>query len=349
LEASLRAERPPEAGRKRVQEDLRLARADRPPGPGLIVTPEGAAELPPLTGGADAKWEGRIGIEALHDSNPALVSGDLPFPIFGMDEPASDIATQLDLRLGYQPFQGRRGWSLGLDVSGSHSTHQDLDELDLSLARGTVSLGWKSGGRFTVLLQGSGARAWLGGDSYLDLAEGSVSFGFRETAWTATRIEVEVRDRSFEPALTDFFHGGREASLGLSQSFSLGRPDRQLRLGARAAEVSGTLGSDAEIREALAEIAAPLSSRWAVVLAGSWAEQSFDHGASNFVFSAGPARDDDLWRVSAASAYRLTPRVQWTARASWAERDSNVELFASQPLLDYRRTVVATGLGWSFR
>ncbi|HEX7182094.1 MAG TPA: tetratricopeptide repeat protein, partial [Thermoanaerobaculia bacterium] len=237
LEASLRAERPPEAGRKRVQEDLRLARADSPPGPGLIVTPEGAAELPPLTGGADARWEGRIGIEALRDSNPALMPGDLPFPIFGLDEPASDTAAELDLRLGYQPFQGRRGWSLDLDVSGSHSIHQDLDELDLSLARGTVSLAWGSdrsgflggplgllrvprtgGGRFTVLLQGSGARAWLGGDSYLDLAEGSVSFGFRETAWTATRIDVEVRDRSFEPALTDFFHGGREASLGLSQS-----------------------------------------------------------------------------------------------------------------------------------
>ena len=365
LEASLRAERPPEAGRRQVLSDLRHARSETLPG--VPVAPGGRAELPPLTGGAAPRWEGRLGIEALRDSNAALLPGDLPFPIFGLGEPVSDGAARVDLQLDHQPFQGRRGWSLGLGVAGSHSAHRDLGDLDLSVVGGTVSLAWGNDplgflagprgslrvpvgqSRFTVLLQASGAHAWLGGGSYLRLAEGAVSLGIREAAWTLTRIDVQVLDRSFEPALVERFHGGRESSIGLSQSFRLGGQNRYVRLGVRAGEVSGSPGSDGEVREAEAEVGVPLYARWALVLSGSWTERSFDHEVSNFARPSGPARDDALWQVTAASAYRLTSRVQWTARASWAERDSNVELLPGAPLLDYRRTIVATGLEWSFR
>ena len=365
LKASLRAERPPEAGRQRVRADLELARRSPPSAKGSILAPGGAVELPRLD--ATARWQGWFGIQAVRDSNPGLVPGDLPFPVFGLSKPVSDSAAQVDLGLEYQPFQGRHGWSLGLGFEGSHSVHQDLDDLDLSLACGTVSLAWGNGGlgflrgplgsvavpygngRLSALLQGSGARVWLGGDSYLDLLEGAASLGLRESSWTATRLDLEVQDRGFEPVVTDFFRGGRETSLGVSQSFSLGRPDRYVRLGVRAGEVSGTLGADARVREALAELAVPLSARWGFYLSGSRIEEKFDHPQSNVVLPSGPARDDKLWRAAAATAYQLTHRMQWMARASWGERDSNVEQSPGVSLLDYRRTIVSTGVGWSFR
>lgn len=373
LQASLKAEYPPAAGRERVLADLQAAREaleraqESPPvfidpGHGPVVL-GGFEELP--------RWEGRIGLASAYDSNPGLLSEVLPFPAASGQEGEvpSDVSGLLDLRLAAHPFYDRGGWSLGLSFEGNQSLYQDLDELDLSFARGLVALAWgrsasgivtgplgysrvPSGrGRATVLLQGGGSFSWLDGRSYLRSAEGALSVAIPVQRLGETRIELGARDLQFEDetSLPLFQRSGSEVFLRLGQVFPLGRGGRYLRLDLATGENSAGQAFDTSFEEAKAELSAPLAGRWTLFLVGSLREDSYGHPESNVTGFNGPPRDDSTWRIVAATVWRIDEHLSWTLRGSHARRDSNVGFGgfgAGDSLLDYRRTVFSFGFDW---
>lgn len=375
LQASLKAEYPPAAGREQVRADLRVARealeraqksppAFVDPGHGPVVM--SFEELP--------RWEGRIGLTSVYDSNPGLLSELLPLPsaIAPAGEVPSDMAALLGLRVAGHPFYDRGGWSLGLSFDGNQSLHQDLGVLDLSFARGAASLAWgrsasgivtgplgysrvPSGrGRATLLLQAGGSFSWLDGSSYLRSAEGGLSLAIPEPRLGETRIELSARDLDFddEDSLPLFRRSGSEASLGLGQVFLLGGGGRYLRLDLATGETRAGEAFDSSFDEARAEVSSPLAGRWTLFLLGSLRQDRYEHSESNVADINGPPRDDSTWRVVAATVWRIDERLSWTLRGSHARRDSNVVLGgfggigAGDPLLDYERTVFSVGFDW---
>lgn len=368
FQASLKAKRPPAAGRERVRSDLQAARealergqeppAFVDPGHGPVVM--SFEELP--------RWEGRIGLTSLYDSNPALLSEFLPLPsaIASPGEVPSDLAALLGLRVSGHPFYDRAGWSLGLSLDGSQSLHQDFGELDLSFARGAASLAWgrsasgivtgplgysrvPSGqSRVTVLLQGGGSFSWLDGASFLRSAEGALSLAVPEPRLGETRIELRARDLEFddESALHSFRRSGSEVSVGLGQVFRLGRGGRYLRLDLAAGESRAGQVFEFSFDEARAEVSTPLAGRWTLFLLGSLRKDRYEHPESNVTDVTGPPRDDSTWRVVAATVWRIDEHLSWTLRGSHARRDSNVLFGAGDPILDYRRTVFSFGFDW---
>jgi hypothetical protein len=372
LEASLEAARPPEAGRRRVRQDLARARiAAAGEGKGAtpaVSTPEhrlepALEELP--------RWDGWVGLEAGYDSNPGLVAEELSSSPFRSVVPdaASDGAGGVDLRFEHHPFYGRRGWSLGLALAGRQSVHQELDELDLSLAEGTISLAWgkdlrglASGplgftrvplglGRFSAMLQAGGGYALLGGESFLRVAEAAASVKVRESAWAATRVDVEARDRTFlhEDRTGSLLRSGEEAVLGVHQYLSWGRADRYLRMGLIAGRQQAEgLAFDADFGEASAEVGVPLASRWTLFLLASRREDRFAHPESNLSDPGGREREDTTWRGTAALLWRTTDRTVWTVSGGYVRRDSNLALFSGASLLDYDRATASVRLQWLF-
>jgi hypothetical protein len=78
--------------------------------------------------------------------------------------------------------------------------------------------------------------------------------------------------------------------------------------------------------------------------------EKFDDPASNLFSSdpASPARRDRTWGSSAALAFDINDRLRFLLRGSYQNRDSNVSFDGGLPALDYRRTLVETGLSWGF-
>jgi hypothetical protein len=371
LEESLKAEDPPTARRGRVRADLRKAREAARAGSASSV----AVALPPyrprVPGLGDLpRWQARLGLAALHDSNPGLLPEDLLVPLPGhplLGDATADDAALLDASVALHPFQGR-SWSLGLAVDGRTSKYRDQRDLDLSQARGVVSMAWggdpagsvsgplgsarvpSRSGRFSFLLQGGGTRVWLGGDSFLSAAEGAFSVMARHSPGSAVRLDLEIRDSSYSRDGSGALHrGGTEAVLGLSHYFYLGRRDRWLRLGAAAGEQDSGQAFDSASTEAFAELAAPLSTRWTLSLLGSYREDRFDNPESSLLHAPGRPRDDATWRVTAASAWRMTDHLQWVIQGSHVQRESNVLVVSQAPLFDYERTTLSLGVDWSLR
>jgi hypothetical protein len=360
LAASLAAERPPRAGRTRVRQDLDRAR--RAAGADAAITAptapddgfdRGFENLP--------RWEGRIGLAGGFDSNPGLVAEALSS--FGGPEVVSGSASSLDLRLEHHPFYGRRGWSLGIALAGQQSMYQELSDLDSSFAEATVSLAWGrdlrgfvtgplghtrvpfGSGRISALLQAGSAYAELGGEPFLRSSEAALSLKLRESARTATQIDLEARKRTFlegENGAGVLLRSGEEAAVGLSQYFSLGRGDRYLRLGFVTGEERGERDApfalDVDFDEASAELAVPLSSRWALFVLASRREARSVVIADNFRF------DEATWRGTAALSWQVADRLYWTLQGSYAQRDSDAVL----SLLDYERTTTSVGFQWYF-
>ncbi len=361
LEESLRAERPPEAGQRRVREDLRLARRLASGGEAAataVVAPGYRPEVVRL--GRVPRWDGRLALESAYDSNPELLPDDQPLLVPG--GVPSDGAALLDLRLAHRPFSDLRGWSLEVGVAGHQSLHREVDDLDLSLARAAVSLARGSdaegflvgplglvrvpagAGRFALLLQAGGSAAWLGGERLLETADVAAALLVRETSRTATRVSLAGRDRDDSadaPLLLR--RSGEELSVGVDQMVRLGRPGRSLRVGARAGEERMGELFDLSYGEASAEVAAPLAPRWSLHLLASLREDRYAEPASNLLQPLGPARDDTTWRLAAAALWQATDRICWTLRGSHLRRDSNVG-----SLFSYDRTVVALGVEWAF-
>jgi hypothetical protein len=369
LEASLRAERPPAAGRDRVRADLRLAHGLEDGGPARIpeieIPEEGPLLRDPL---APRRWSVQAGLVFAEDSNPGLLpqtATALPLLGTGPVRATSDTAARADLRLDLAPFYDHRGWSLGASLAGSRFFYQDFGDLDLTLLQGHLSLAWggdlrgalfgpfggvavpRRAGRLAVVLQGGGFDLRLGGDDYLRVVEAGGSILVRETARTATRFDVEARDRSFQrDGPSPRRRSGRETSVGLSQCLYLGRAD--LRLGLLAGERGGGKAFASSFTGALAELSLPLSGPWALLLSGTLRDESFAHSESR-LGTSGPDRDDLSWDIEATSIRRLNERLRWTASGSYFRNDSNLDLAGGGgPLFDYRRTVLSTGFVWSF-
>ncbi|MEA2560716.1 MAG: Surface lipoprotein assembly modifier [Acidobacteriota bacterium] len=368
LQVSLQAEHPPAAGRERVLSDLRAAREvlERKQAPPAFVEPAygpvalSFEELP--------RWDVRIGLESAYDSNAALLAESLPFAVPGLahaGEVPSDLVAALNLRVAGHPFYDRRGWSLGLSFDGNQSLHQDLGDLDLSVARGIASLAWgrspfgiatgplgytrvpSGGSRIRVLLQGGGSFTWLDGRSYLRSGEGALSFAVPESSWGETRIEVKSRDRDFsneEGVPRSRRLSGSETSAGLGQLFFLGG-GRSLRLDLATGRSHAGRVFDSSFDEAGAKVTAPLADRWTLFLLGGLRQDRFENPESNVTQPTGREREDDTWRIAAAVLWQIDEHLSWTVRGSHARRDSIVEL-AGSPLFDYRRNVVSVGFQW---
>ncbi|HVR97811.1 MAG TPA: tetratricopeptide repeat protein [Thermoanaerobaculia bacterium] len=372
LEASLGAARPPEAGRRRVRQDLERAR--------LAATGEGKGTIPAVSPPEHRlepaleelpRWDGWIGLEAGYDSNPGLVAEELTSSPFRSVVPdaASDSAGGIDLRFEHHPFYGRRGWSLGLALAGRQSMYQELDELDLSLVEGMISLvkgedlrGLATGplgstrvplglGRFSAMLQAGGGYARLGGESFLRLAEAAASVKVRESSRAATRFDVEARERTFlqDDRRGSLLRSGEEAALGVHQYVSLGRGDRYLRMGLVAGRRwAEGLAFDADFGETSAEVGLPLAHQWTLFLLASYREDRFAQPESNLADPGGAEREDTTWRATAALLWRTTDRLFWTLSGGYVRRDSNLALFSGASLLDYDRATAVVRLQWLF-
>lgn len=368
LQASLDADEKPTAGRKRVQADLRVARAAMARGDGSPVSIEPPPYNPkiPLFEKLP-RWEAQAGLEALHDSNPGLLPEDFLFPLPGhvsLKTATPDDAAGLNARVEAHPFYSR-GWSLGLAMSGQQSVYQDQRDLDLSLLRATASLAWGTSpvgfvsgplgstrvptgyNRISLLLQGGGAQVWLGGDSYLGLAEGAFALNARESRRTATRLELEAHDSSYSADGSGALRrGGTEAVLGVSQYLFLGKDARYLRLGVAAGERRAGRAFDSSSGEALLELAAPLPAHGSLRVLGSWREDRFDHPESSLASDRPERRDDTTWRVIVAPTWPINEHLALTLRGSHVRRDSNVRIGLGSPLFDYERTTFSLGLDW---
>lgn len=374
LRKSLDARCPPAAGRARVKADLRLAEAALAGGTGApveVAPPEYRPERLCLP--EPPRGEVRIALESGWDSNPELVTEDRPFVLPGETVPGgvpSDAAAFLDIAAGYRPFSGLRGWSLGLDLSGHQSKYQEEDDLDLALVEGAASLSWGGDprgalegplgflpvpahpGRFALLLQAGGSRAWLSGDPYRSTGDLAASLFVHETPATTTRIGVSWSDREFsDEGLPLLRPSGEELSGSVDQWFLLGRPDRSLRLGAAVGRYDADRIFERTFRELSAEAALPLAPRWTLHLAGEVRDDDYANPESSLLLAnpPRPPRQDTTWRASAAVSWRAAGPLSWSLRGSHAWRTSNVEIpFTGEPLLDYDRTVVSLGAAWNF-
>ena len=370
LEASLNSPRPPRAPAGRVKEDLaearRAAEGEVAPAPEPLPVPEWRGSL--FEPGRRPAFEGRLGVAAGTDSNPALLDEGLALPPAPGDPPVpggeSDEVALLDLRLAWQPRLSGR-WSLDLALDGAATLHRDLGAFDVAAARAAVSLargaapdGALAGplgpartelgtGRVGFVLQAGGSRYELDGEDYADAVEAGAALVVRPLKaprW-ATSLGLHVEDRSYAG-----FHdgrGGQRVTVELRESVLLGRPDRSLALVARA----GTVSADSDqfsqdLLEGGVELALPLGGRASAAGGLLVRRDDFDDPSSNiFVFNGDPRRDTTV-EATAALAVALARRLAWTVRGTWVDRDSNVE--AGVATLDYDRAVVTTGFALGF-
>jgi hypothetical protein len=366
LAASLEARHPSDVARERVLADLEAARRGGPAG----------AELPesvPAPKVIDDRgiWEGIAGLSAAADSNPNLFSEELILPLPGGQElirgEEADRKTRVHLRLGVYPFHTHPGPNLGVTLQARWSFHQDFGFLDLGQLRGTVQLAFGSDplgylkgplghtrvpfgtSRFSALLQAGGTAWQIDEASYLRAWEGAASLTFQEAPITATRLDLGYSDRNFSKGgLADDRRSGEDLSLQASQLFFFGQRDRYVRIGALAVDRQAHRAFSESILEGNAELSLPVALRWTVHLEGSVREDDFDHPESNLFVSGGPVRNDTTTRAALTLIWAATERLRWTARGTYVDRSSNVDLGDGLPDLDYQRTIVSVGLGWVF-
>jgi hypothetical protein len=316
-------------------------------------------------------WEGSVGAGLIFDTNPNLFSDDLVLP--PPDDPSgelirgeeSDGTARLSAGLGLYPFHARSAPNLGVTLQARRSFQRDFDFLDLTEARGAIQLAWGSaplgyvegplGGvrvpfgasRVSAVLQAGGSHYRLGDATYLKTVDGAASLSFQESTSTATRLDLAYSDRDFDDRGIEGLRSGEDLSLQVSQLFYLGRRDRFVRVGVRGLERRASRAFDASAVEGQAEAALPFSLRWEVRLYGAWREDDFDHPESNlFAPSSGTVRKDTTLRAIATVLFRPAPRLRWLARATWVDRDSNVDLGEGLPDLDYQRLIVTAGISW---
>lgn len=319
-------------------------------------------------------WEGSVGLSAAADSNPNLLSDELSLPPSGAGPgelvrgEEADEAALLGARVGIYPFHAREGLSLGITLDARRSFHQGFGFLDLGQARGAVQLafggdplGYLEGplghtrvpfadSRFQVLLQAGGTSYHLDDASYLRTWEGAASLTFHETGATATRLDLAWSDRDFSgEGLADERRSGEDLAVEASQLFFFGRRDRFLRLGALAGDRRAGRAFSASVAGGSAELSLPVALRWTVHLEGGVREEEYDHPESNLFSPSREPRKDTTTRTALTLVWAATERLRWTARGTWVDRDSNVDLGEAFPDLKYRRMIASVGLSWVIR
>lgn len=321
------------------------------------VTAPGFAGLLPLRD--QPRFDLRAGAAYGTDSNPATLPKDViatGSDIGTLRGEVDDRVADLDLRAGVYPFYGRNGWSLGLTGQVKAAQFADLDFLNerqwsaaVQLAWGSDPLGYLTGplgytrvpfgaSRVSFLLQAGRTDTRVNGNALETADEAALAVVFRETATTATQVELDYQKQDLLDGLLD----GRSRSAGISQIFFLGRRDRYLRLGAqRGTGTDLLIIGDVTSLTGTAELALPLADRWSLQIAASRRKDDYDSILGEF--------DDTTTRAAAVLSWELTRHLYVTGRASWAQRDSTYVPGANLAVLahrDYQRNTASLGLQW---
>ncbi|HEX5716655.1 MAG TPA: tetratricopeptide repeat protein [Thermoanaerobaculia bacterium] len=298
-------------------------------------------------------WSGSLRLMADYDSNPNLLSEDLSLPIPPRNEvvdgQSADRTADTLFQLSYWPERLPVGWSLEINFRGGGSFHQDFDYLDLVRTGGTVQLGWERSERWSLILQSGAEQIRLDGSPYLRMIDAGASVLFSPSAAATTRFEVLFLDRGYsDHDLADPRREGKEVRVGLRQIRYLGDQSRYVSVGIAAADRSADPEFERTLWEGEVHAALPMGSRWMLGLSGRVLEEDFGDSASNLFNPRGPARSDQTWSASATVSYSITETIQAQVRGLYAERSSNVDMGEGLPDLDYRRTVLGTGVVWTF-
>ena len=357
----------PEMGTPRYRQGIALARLGQVREAAAEIEASLAAPQPVDDRGL---WEGAVGLSAAEDSNPHLLSNNLSLPAPGAGGKVvrgeeSDGLARADLRLGIYPFHARQGPNLGVTLETRRSFFFNFGYLDLGQARGAIQLAFGSdpqgfvegplgssrisfdGDRFTALFQAGGAVYHLGNDPYLHTVDGAAVLGVRETPGTSTRLDLGYSDRTFSGGPRfDPQRSGQNLSLGLSQIFYFGGPNRTLRLGATGVDRRAGPAFAGSSLEGNGEWARPLGLRWSALLEGRVRKDRYDRPESNLFDSNGPARHDTTVQSAATLIWAASARLRWMLRGAYTRRNSNVDLGDGLPDLGYRRTVISAGLSW---
>jgi tetratricopeptide (TPR) repeat protein len=363
--------------REEAEEALASARRLRPE-----LDPENLpVELPDLTAQASAggdawPWEGRAGVLAGYDSNPNLLSRDLFLPNPSSETELvsgarSDSVASADLQLTYEPHQLPKEWSLAVDLRGGGSFHKDFSYLNLvrsgaviQLAHGEDPRGFLEGplgakrvnagpaSRYSLLLQGGVDELRLDGASYLRSLAAAGSMVLSTSDLNATQFDLHVQSLNyFHHPLADPRRSGTEVGIAVRQVRFRDRPRNSfMAAGVFAGQRNAGNAFDRTSLAGDFEMALPLASRWQLDWTVAVSREDFEHSESDLFASAEPARKrkDTTWGGIATLAFDITDRLRLLVRGVYQSRDSNLTFGDGLPALDYRRTLVETGVSWSF-
>jgi hypothetical protein len=305
------------------------------------------------------RFDFRAGATYGRDSNPALLPDDVVATGAGIGTLVGEVddeVADLDLSAAVYPLYGRGGWSLGFAGEVKAARHQELDALDERQWRAAVHLAWGSDplgyvtgplgytrvpfghSRVSFLLQ-AGRTDTRVENPLMTADQLALSAVFRETAATATQIELDFQKQDLLDGLLD----SDVWSASISQLFFLGRRDRYARIGvARQETTDGFPIGDATALTGTAELALPLADRLTLQLAGSRRKDDFEGLVlGNF--------EDTTTRTAASLSWQVVPRLYVVGRAGWAERSSTHEAGTNlAPLAhrDYNRTTASLGFQW---
>jgi hypothetical protein len=337
-----------------------------------VTFPVVTAQAP--SSGDGPRWQGDAGFLAGYDSNPNLLSEDLLLSIPPKNRKlvsgrSSDSVASGDLRASLRPFQLSHGWSLAVDLRGEGSLHQDFRYLNVVRTGAVVhlvhgadpsgalegSLGWarvpRGSSRLSLLVQGKIDELRLDGASYLRISEIASSVLFAPSPENATRLDLHAQDRSyFRHPLADPRLNGQEIRLGVRRIRFLGERDRFVAVGIVASNRNAGSAFDRTLLGGDVEAVFPIASRWLLRLGGSVNQEKFDNPSSNLFRShpEDPTRKDRTWGSSASLTFEINDRLRLLVRGGYQNRDSNVSFGGGLPALDYRRTLLETGLSWAF-
>jgi hypothetical protein len=334
-----------------------------------VTFPEITAEGP--------RWQGNAGLLAGYDSNPNLLSRDLFLPSPSSETELvsgaqSDSVASADLRLTYEPHPLPNGWSLAVDLRGGGSFHKDFSYLNLvrsgaviQLAHGDDPRGFLEGplgvkrvntdtaSRYSLLLQGGVDELRLDGASYLRSLAAAGSMVFSTSDRNATQFDLHVQSLNyFHHPLADPRRSGTEVGLAIHQIRFRDRPGNSfMAVGVFAGQRNAGNAFDRSSLAGDFEMALPLAPRWQLDWTVAVGREDFEHDESDLFVSAEPARKrkDTTWGGAATLAFDIiTDRLRLLVRGVYQRRDSNLTFGDGLPALDYRRTLVETGLSWSF-
>jgi hypothetical protein len=174
---------------------------------------------------------------------------------------------------------------------------------------------------------------------------------FSPTQADTTRLEIRVLDRGYDAdhRLADPRRDGEEVRIGLRQVRFLAGREHYVSLGIAWADRRADPQFERTLREGEIRAVLPVGWRWELDLSGWLTKEDFGDISSNvFNPTKGPARNDRTWGASAVLSYDLTESLQALVRGTYSTRDSNVGLGEGRPGLDYRRSILGTGVVWNF-
>ncbi|HEY4562519.1 MAG TPA: hypothetical protein VIJ36_06045, partial [Thermoanaerobaculia bacterium] len=339
-----------------------------------VTFPQVLAQAPDA--GKGPRWEGNADFLVGYDSNPNLLSKDLFLPNPSSETELvsgaqSDSVANAYLQATYAPQVLPPGWSLAVDLRGVGALHKEFSYLNLvgsgaviQVAHGDDPRGFLEGplgykrvnpgpaSRYSLLLQGGVDQLRLDGAPYLRSLAAAGSMVFSPSDLNATQVALRAQSLNyFHHPLADPRRSGTEVGLAVRQIHFRDRPRNSfVAVGIFAGQRNAGSAFD---RSALAgdfEMSLPLAPRWQLDWTVAAGREDFEHSESNLFASAesAPKRKDTTWGGEATLTFAMTDRLRLLVRGVYQRRDSNVTFSGGLPALDYRRTLVETGLSWAF-